>query len=87
MKYVFTATTLSPDTEMLKSILEQADIPCMIRNEYLSMAAGEIPFIPPELWILNDEGYARAKEIADQWRTANIENRGLWVCPKLQRND
>ena len=51
MKYVFTATTLSPDNEMLKSILEKADIPCMIRNEYLSMAAGELPFVPPELWV------------------------------------
>jgi Putative prokaryotic signal transducing protein len=82
MKYVFTATTLSPDNEMLKSILEKADIPCMIRNEYLSMAAGEIPFIPPELWILNDEDYPRAKEIVDTWRTAKIENHGPWVCPR-----
>ena len=33
MKYVFTATPLSPDNEMLKTILEKADIPCMIRND------------------------------------------------------
>lgn len=42
MKYVFTATTMSADNEMLKSLLEKSDIPCMIRNEYLS--AGEAPF-------------------------------------------
>ena len=81
MKYVFTATALSPDNEMLKGILEKADIPCLIRNEHLSMAAGEVPFIPPELWILNDEDYPRAKEIVDAWRTAKIENHGPWVCP------
>ena len=80
MKYLFTATTLSPDNEMLKSILEQADIPCMIRNEYLSMAAGELPFVPPELWILNDEDYPRAKEIVAEWQNAKTENHGAWVC-------
>ena len=78
MKHVFTASTMSPDNEMLKSILEEADIPCLIRNEYLS--PGEAPFISPELWILNDEDYPRAKEIVDAWQNAKIENHGPWVC-------
>ena len=82
MKYVFTATTLSPDNEILKSILEKAGIPCMIRNEYLSMGLGELApsECSPELWILNDEDYPRAKEIVDAWRNATIENLGPWVC-------
>ena len=78
MKYVFSASTMSPDNEMLKSILEKADIPCLIRNEYLT--AGEAPFISPELWILNDEDYPRAREIVDAWENATIENQGPWVC-------
>src|SRR6266849_6020850 len=82
MKYVFTAATMSADSEMLKSILEKAGIPCMIRNEYLSMALGELApaDCTPELWILNDEDYPRAKEIVDAWQNAKIENHGPWVC-------
>lgn len=69
---------MTADNEMLKSMLEEADIPCMIRNEYLS--AGEASFIPPELWILNDEDYPKAREIVDAWQNAEIENHGPWVC-------
>ena len=78
MKLVFTATTMSADQEIVKGLLEEADIPYLIRNEYLS--AGEAPFISPELWIMNDEDYPRAKEIVDAWQNAEIENHGPWVC-------
>jgi hypothetical protein len=83
MKHVFTTTTMSADQETLKSLLEKAKVPCMIRNEDLSMALGELPFTEcsPELWILNDEDYARAKEIVDAWRNAGIDNHAPWICP------
>ena len=82
MKLVYTATTMSADQETLKSILEQADIPCMIRNDNLSTALGELPFAEcsPEIWILNDEDTPRAREIVDAWRNAEVENQDPWVC-------
>jgi hypothetical protein len=82
MKHVFTATNMRADQETLKSILEKAKIPCMIRNEYLSMALGELApsDCSPELWILNDEDYPRAKRIVDAWRNAWIEDDGPWIC-------
>jgi hypothetical protein len=82
MKRVYTATTMSGDQETLKSILEQANIPCMIRNENLSTALGELPFAEcsPEIWILNDEDSSRAKEIVDAWRNAEVENHDPWLC-------
>lgn len=80
MKYVFTATQMSPDGDMVKSLLEEARIPCLVRNEHLSSAAGEMGFIPLELWILNDEDYPRAKEIIDDWENSEIEDHGSWVC-------
>ena len=82
MKLVFTATIMSADQETLKSLLEKARIPCMIRNGDLSMGLGELPptECSPELWILNDEDYPTAKEIVDAWRNAGIENHGPWVC-------
>ena len=67
---------------LLKDLLEKSFIPCVIRNEYLSIASGEIPFTEcyPELWILNDEDYPRAKEVLDRWLAPQPETPGLWLC-------
>ena len=67
---------------MLKSLLEEVEIVCMIRNDYLSSAMGEIPFLEtsPELWILNDEDYAKAREVLETWRTTRIEDHDSWTC-------
>jgi hypothetical protein len=82
MKRVFTANTMSADQEIVKGLLEEVNIPCMVRNEHLSMALGELApsECSPEIWIQNDEDYARAKEIVDAWRNAGIENHGPWIC-------
>jgi hypothetical protein len=68
--------------EMLKGLLEDVEIRCMIRNEYLSSAMGEIPFLEtsPELWILNDQDFLRAKEILETWKNTRIEAREAWSC-------
>jgi hypothetical protein len=85
MKYIFAAIGKydGADNEMLKGLLEEAGIPCMIRNENLSMAMGEIPpSESPELWILNDEDYPKAKDLIDSWLSARPEPQGPWVCPQ-----
>ena len=83
MKHVFTATTMSADQEIVKRLLEEAKIPCMIRNEHLSMALGELApaQCSPEIWILNDQDYPRAKAIVDAVRHAEVETHDPWVCP------
>jgi hypothetical protein len=82
MKLVFTANTMSADAEIVKSMLEEAKIPCAIRNEYLSMALGELApsECSPEIWIQNDEDYLKAKGIVDAWRNAEVETHDSWVC-------
>ena len=84
MKRLFTATTAidGANLEMLKGLLDDAQIHCMIRNEYLSSAMGELPFLEtsPELWILNDEDYSRAREMLETWRTTRIEITDSWAC-------
>lgn len=72
----------SANIEMLKGLLEEVEIRCMIRNEYLSSAMGEIPFLEtsPELWILNDADYLRARAMLDTWRTTRTETRDSWAC-------
>jgi hypothetical protein len=82
MKRVFTATTMSADQEIVKGLLDDAKIPCMIRNEHLSTALGELPFAEcsPEIWIQNDADFPRAVKIVDAWRTAEVEIHDPWVC-------
>jgi hypothetical protein len=82
MRRVYSANILSGDQEIVKDLLEDAKIPCMVRNEHLSMALGELApsECSPELWIQNDADFFRAMEIVEQWRTSTAENDGPWVC-------
>ena len=59
------------DVNLLKGILEQAGIPCLIKNEYLSAALGKLPPTEcyQELWLLDARDYSRAQEIWASWRT------------------
>jgi hypothetical protein len=75
MKHVFTATTMSADQEVVKGLLEEANIPCMIRNEQLAMALGELApsDCSPEVWILNNVDYPRARAIVEALRNSREE--------------
>ncbi|MBL4783739.1 MAG: DUF2007 domain-containing protein [Porticoccaceae bacterium] len=64
-----------------KNYLEQQGIPCMIKNEFLGGAAGEIPPIEcwPELWIEDN----RDKAIAEKHLASDPlgdKNLPLWMC-------
>lgn len=82
MRRVYTANVMSADQEIVKGLLEEANIPSMVRNENLSTALGELPHADcsPEIWILNDDDFPRAMEIVDGWRNAEVEDHGPWVC-------
>lgn len=66
-----------------KNILEAEGIPCQIRNEHLNQIYGEMPFteVWPELWVLRDIDYDRAKQLID---AAIIDEspRSPWHCAK-----
>ena len=82
MKYLFSLTTAidQGSVDTLKMLLEREDIPCLIRNEHLSMS--EVPFHEshPELWVLNDVDFSRAFELVEAWRRAPVEGQSQWVC-------
>jgi len=71
------------EVESLKEVLEQADIPCTIKNQHTSMLAGEVPFaeVFPELWVLRDADCPRAKELLDHWTDARAAGTSAWTCP------
>jgi hypothetical protein len=85
-----------------KNLLESEGIPCLIKNEILGGIAGEMPLteVWPELWVLNDIDFDRAKQLIDEdivdespmqsWkcRKCGEENEGqfaaCWKCQTPQ---
>ncbi len=66
---------------LLKELLEKEGVACLIRNEQLFAALGEIPFLEcfPELWVVDDEIWPRAKSLLDNWFKSD-EEAVAWVC-------
>lgn len=65
-----------------RSALELAGIGCVIRNEYAAGGMGELAPIDvwPELWILRDRDYERAKLLLAQSRADIVE--ADWHCTR-----
>ena len=66
---------------MLKEMLEGEGVACLLRNEQLFAALGEIPFLEcfPELWVVDDEVWPRAKTLLDGWLKEDAAA-GAWTC-------
>jgi len=66
----------------LLGLLQADGIPCFIKNQALSGALGEVPFIEcwPEIWIIDDNDYSRAQQIIDTVLKAPLQSRGWWRC-------
>ncbi len=72
-----------PQAGLLKEILANEGIECTLRNDQLSSAIGEIPFTEccPELWVIDDEVFPRAKMLLDGWLKNNVLSDDSWACP------
>ena len=66
-----------------RQVLENHAIRCIVRNDFLLGGAGELPVNEtwPELWVVDDEDYDRARDLID----AIVETAGgsgtPWRCP------
>jgi hypothetical protein len=71
------------EVTQLKDALENASIPCFIRNEISSSLSPEIPMAEstPELWIQDDDDLVEAMEIKRDWQTTPKVIGSSWVCP------
>jgi hypothetical protein len=67
----------------LRNVLEQAGIHCIIKNEQLSGALGEIPFLDclPELWLFDETRLDEARSIIEELRSV-APSVGNWHCPQ-----
>ena len=72
-----------PQAGLLKEILAHEGIACTLRNDQLSSAIGEIPFVEccPELWVIDDEIFPRAQMFLKSWLKSEIAVADPWVCP------
>ncbi|MCG6870019.1 MAG: DUF2007 domain-containing protein [Gammaproteobacteria bacterium] len=81
MRKVFTAqNAVFPG--FLKQVLEDRGIRCVIRNEHLGSAAGELPVNEcwPELWVADNRDAEFARSLIDA-ALRDGEGRDAWDCP------
>lgn len=76
----------SPNSLMtghIKNLLEAENIPCIVKNEFLSGAAGELPPTEawPEIWVKEQRDYGRAKQIVEQAMKEQHAPDKSWLCP------
>jgi hypothetical protein len=72
----------------LRNVLEQAGIRCMIKNEQLSGALGEIPFLDclPELWLLDEAQLDEARGMIEELRSLG-PTQSSWRCPRCDETN
>lgn len=80
--HTFTLTEIS-QAGLLQELLRREGINCLIRNEQLFSAMGEIPFLEcyPELWVVDNEVYPRARLLLDNWLKETDDKADTWTCP------
>ena len=73
MKKLYVSQSLI-DVESRKELLDQAEIPCMIKNQRSAMLGGEVPFVEvfPELWVLQDDDLERAQQFLEDQEGADL---------------
>ena len=66
----------------IQSVLEDHGIRCLLKNQSLAGAIGELPPLEcwPELWIIDDEDFDRARELFDAFFTPMARSEPDWQC-------
>ena len=80
MKRVHTSETLA-EVGHFKNVLEQNGIACIVKNEQLSGALGEVPFLEclPELWVIEDADFEAAENVLAGLKSAPVDGKA-WRC-------
>lgn len=74
-----------------KSILEAEGIPCFVQNDLShnmmgGSLVGPLKIFDPELCIVNDDDYAQALTLLEEWQagTHDVSGQPEWKCPSCQ---
>jgi len=81
VRKIYTAESVV-EVAHLRNVLESAGIECLVRNDRLGGAIGEIPFVEcwPELWVRQPGDALRARGLIDQALHSAGEG-DPWTCP------
>ena len=73
-----------PQAILLRDVIAEEGIDCLVRNADLAMAIGEIPLTEcfPELWVIDDEAFPRARLLLEGWLANGHKDEPDWQCPK-----
>lgn len=77
------SSQLVPMVGHLRNVLESHGIDCIVKNDFLCGAAGELPPNEcwPELWIMEDRHYDEAVAIVSAASLENlVDPGGRWIC-------
>ncbi|MGI9247285.1 MAG: DUF2007 domain-containing protein [Steroidobacteraceae bacterium] len=68
----------------VRNLLEQAGIPCFVRNEGLVGVVGELPFFEcwPELWVVRNGDALVARGLIDNALAATTTQGPDWTCER-----
>lgn len=82
MKRLTAAPNLALAT-LWSDLLRQAGVGTSIQRAYASGIAGELPpdQALPELWLADDEQFARASKLLDELRHPAVRH---WLCPQCR---
>ena len=81
VRKIYTAESVV-EVAHLRNVLESAGIECLVRNDRLAGAIGEIPFVEcwPELWVRQPGDALRARGLIDQVLSPGAQGEP-WTCP------
>jgi hypothetical protein len=87
MKRVHASESLA-EIGHLKNLLEHSGIACMVKNDQLCGALGEIPFLEclPELWVLEDGAAPLALRVIEDFGVA-VGPVTAWRCACGETNE
>ena len=71
MQRLYTCDSL-PEARQLSELLRGAFIECLIKNEFLSGALGDLPPNEcwPEVWVVEDHQFDKARALLDAYRAS-----------------
>ncbi len=76
MKLLYKANDVI-EAQLLKNMLEQANIDAYIHGEYLQGGIGDLQAFGLVQLMVQDDDYRIAKEIIDDWNSASISDNEL----------
>jgi len=74
-------------------MLEEAHIPCFVKNELIQGAIGDVPpqDSEPEVWISDNDYFAKAERLIERFeqeqQVITQESRSAWCCTECKEQN